>query len=69
MTPADRDEEDRVTLATRRMTGIVLLLLIVVITCGATAWAWHQISTPSSVPSRQDVQIGTACPDVTGGAS
>ena len=72
MTPAERDEEDRVTLATWRMTGVAMLVLVAAMAALATAGALHlarDLRTPSSVPDRQDVQIGTVCPDVTGGAS
>ena len=68
MTPAEQPDEDRVVLSTRRMIEVAFLLLIVAVAWALSAWAWSLMRTPSSVPSRQDVQIGTVCPDPAGGA-
>jgi len=77
MTPDEWDEEERQDAehevrATTKVAGYVFLVLIALAASVLTLVVlhlWPSLTGPSSVPSRQDVQIGTVCPDVTGGAS
>lgn len=48
---------------------LVLIALAAAVLTLVVMHLWPSMTGPSSVPSRQDVQIGTVCPDVTGGAS
>lgn len=63
--PQERAEEDRVMRATRRMIGVLEVVILLAIASLLTSWALHLARTPSSVPDVQDVQVGTVCPDPT----
>lgn len=67
----EREDEEREVRAGTTVAGYGLLVLIALAASVLTLVAihlWPSMTGPSSVPAEQ-IQIGTVCPDPTGGAS